>query len=411
MPGSQWTQSWKRELRPAEQGLKKPSRVCNVGSFTLAPIGQAFKMTGMIHKKTTTLKIPIGCVLLLGSLLHSSVAAPPADPVDDYVRGEMQRHHIPGLSLAVMKDGKMIKAEGYGFSNVELHTPATPQTVYQSASIGKQFTAAGVMLLVQQNKIGLDDKISRYLSDTPDSWKEITVKELLNHTSGIHNYDAKVLNYRQDYTEEQMLKCFESLPLDFAPGTKWAYDDTGYVLLGMIIRKVSGEFWGDFLQEQIFRPLGMDTTQVISEENIVTNRAAGYMWRKGALKNQDWVSPCLNGMGDGSLYQTVFDFAKWDAALYTTNLLNESSFRQMWTPTTLKDGSVKNYGFGWCIGTENGHRCVFHSGGWQGFKSFFIRYPDDKLSVVVLANLDKANVPAIAREVARHYEPALAVKN
>src|SRR5438128_2212772 len=241
--------------------------------------------------------------------------SPIATRVDDYIKAEMQRQRIPGLSLAVIKDGQIILARGYGFANVELQVPVKPETIFQSGSMGKQFTATAVMMLVEAGKLSLADPITKFFSDAPDSWKIITVRHLLTHTAGTTDY-PRDFDFRRDYTEDELLKRAEVIPLSFQPGEKWSYSNLGYVLLGILIHKVSGQFYGDFLQERVFRPLGLTTARIISEADIVPNRAAGYRLVKGELKNQDWVSPSLNTTADGALYLTVYDMAKWDAALY-----------------------------------------------------------------------------------------------
>ena len=182
----------------------------------------------------------------------------------------------------------------------------------------------------------------------------------------------------------------------------------GYVLLGILIHKVSGEFYGDYLQARVFRPLGMSTARIISEADIVPNRAAGYRLVKGEVKNQEWVSPSLNTTADGALYFTVYDLAKWDAALYTEKLLKRSSLDQMWTPVKLNDGKTFPYGFGWSLNQVRGHQIIEHGGAWQGFKSHIARYVDDKLTIVVFANLSQANPGRIAHGIAAIYNPELA---
>jgi CubicO group peptidase (beta-lactamase class C family) len=338
-------------------------------------------------------------------LLAASLAAR-ADPVDDAVRAEMQKRHIPGLSLAVVKDGKVIKATGYGFANVEHDVPATADTIYQSGSVGKQFTAAAVMLLVEDGKLRLDDRISQYFDGTPERWKEITVRHLLTHTSGIKNYGPRDLDFRRDYTDDELVKIAASLPPDFAPGEKWSYSNTGYVLLGILIRQVSGTFYGDLLRERVFAPLGMTTARVISEADVIPHRAAGYRLVKGVLKNQEWVSPSLNTTADGSLYLTVRDLVQWDAAL-AGKLLRPESLRQIWTPVTLNNGKSHPYGFGWFLNEVHGHKLIEHGGAWQGFTSHIARYVDDRLTVIVLTNLAGGNPTAIAHTVAAIYLPAL----
>jgi hypothetical protein len=182
----------------------------------------------------------------------------------------------------------------------------------------------------------------------------------------------------------------------------------GYVMLGILISKVTGKFYGEFLQERIFKPLGMNTARIINEADIVPNRAAGYRQVKGELKNQEWVSPSMNTTADGSLYLTVLDMAKWDAALYTEKLLKKSSFDQMWTPVKLTTGKTQQYGFGWGFGEVRGHRIIEHGGAWQGFTSHIARYVDDKLTIIVLANRAGANPGAFAHRIAGLYNPELA---
>jgi CubicO group peptidase (beta-lactamase class C family) len=329
--------------------------------------------------------------------------------VTDYVKAEMQRQHIPGLSMLVSKNGKIVRAEGFGQANVELQVPVKPETIFQSGSVGKQFTATAVMMLVEEGKIGLDDPITKYFADSPDGWKDVTVRELLSHTAGFGDY-PKDFNFRKDWTEDELLKLVQSIPLAYPPGTKWDYSNLGYLTLGILIHRVTGEFYGDFLQERIFHPLGMISTRIISEADIVPNRAAGYRLVKGELKNQEWVAPMVNTTADGSLYFSIVDLAKWDAALYTENLLKRSSLDLMWTPVKLKSGQANggrpnsgNYGFGWFIDDRGGHRCIHHDGSWQGFETAIDRYVDDQLTVVVLTNLADAEPGKISQHVAEMY--------
>ena len=329
--------------------------------------------------------------------------------VTDYVQAEMERQHIPGLALMVARGGKTVRAEGFGLANVELQVPVKPETVFQSGSVGKQFTATAVMILVEEGKVGLDDPLTKYFPDAPASWKEVTVRQLLSNTAGFGDY-PKDFNFRKDWTEEEELKLIESIPLAYPPGTKWEYSNFGYVTLGILIHRVTGEFYGDFLQQRIFQPLGMTSTRIISEADIIPNRSGGYRLVKGELKNQEWVAPVVNTTADGSLYFTILDLAKWDAALYTENLLKQSSLDVMWTPAKLKSGASNcgrpnsgNYGFGWFIDQRNGHRCIRHDGSWQGFETAIDRYVDDQLTVVVLANLADSRPGDITRQVAEMY--------
>ena len=327
--------------------------------------------------------------------------------VDDYLKAEMKAQQIPGLSLAVIKDGQLILAKGYGLANVEHQVPVKPETIFQSGSMGKQFTATAVMMLMEDGKLALDDKISKYFPDAPASWQNITIRHLLTHTSGMTDYPPG-FDFRRDYTEDELYERAKAIPLAFQPGDKWSYSNLGYVMLGIVIHKVSGKFYGDFLQERIFKPLDMSTARVISEADIIPNRAAGYRLDKDQLKNQNWVSPSLNTTADGALYMNVYDMAKWDAALYTEKLLKRSSLEQMWTRVKLNNGETQAYGFGWSIGETRGHRFVQHGGAWQGFKAQIIRYHDDKFTVILFANQARANQFKLAQGVAALFNPELA---
>jgi CubicO group peptidase (beta-lactamase class C family) len=335
--------------------------------------------------------------------LTSAVAHAQSDSIDDYINSEMQKRKIPGLALLVVRDGKTIKAQGYGFANVELQAPVKPETVFQSGSVGKQFTATAVMMLVEEGKLSLDDPLTKFFPEAPASWKSVRVRHLLSHTGGFGDYPEN-FDYHHDRTEDQMLKLVEKQALAFPPGSRWAYSNLGYLTLGVVIHRVTGKFYGDFLHERIFQPLGMDT-RIISEADIIPNRAAGYRLVKGELKNQEWVAPGINTSADGSLYFTILDLAKWDAALYTEQLLKRSSLEQMWTPVKLNDGTPNpgHYGFGWRIAQQNGHRVIEHAGAWQGFTTNISRYVDDKLTVVVLTNLAHADPREMSHHVAAMY--------
>jgi CubicO group peptidase (beta-lactamase class C family) len=354
------------------------------------------------------LKYLTAAVLILSLPLSTRAAhaAQPADEVSRIVRAEMEKQKIPGLALLVSRKGTPIRAEGYGLANVELNVPVKPETIFQSGSVGKQFTATAVMMLVEAGKIGLDDPLNKYFPSGPGWWKDVTIRELLSHTAGFTDY-PKNFDEQKAYTEEQLLRVVESIPPAYPPGTRWSYSNLGYLTLGILIRRVTGEFYGDFLQERIFKPLGMSTTRIIDEAGIIPNRSAGYVLENGELRNQKWVSPSLNTTADGSLYFSILDLAKWDAALYTDKLLTRASMQEMWTVVPLRDGKPNpgHYGFGWFIETRRGRHVVEHEGQWQGFETQISRYVDDELTVVVLTNLGSADPRRIADKVAAIYLP------
>src|SRR4030095_768114 len=211
-------------------------------------------------------------VLFVGtsSLAQDSITA----RIDSFIKSEMQKQQIPGVAVGVMRNGKIILAKGYGFANLEHQVPVTPETIFQSGSMGKQFTATAMMMLVEEGKLSLDDSITKYFPGAPATWEKITVRHLLTHTGGMTDYPSD-FDFRRDYTESEMLEKIKLVPLAFQPGEKWSYSNLGYVTLGILINKVSGQFYGDFLRDRVFKPLGMTTARVISEEDIVPHRAAG----------------------------------------------------------------------------------------------------------------------------------------
>ncbi|MEP7226330.1 MAG: serine hydrolase domain-containing protein [Gemmatimonadales bacterium] len=342
------------------------------------------------------------------SMLSSSLPAqvPQLDSVNRYVTAELKRQQIPGLSVAVLRGDRVLLARGFGFSNLEHRVPATDSTVYQSGSLGKQFTGAAVAMLVQQGRLDTEGRITQWLPEGKGVWDSITVRHLLTHTSGMPEYTDSLIDLRKDYTEDELTRLAASRPLDFPPGEAWSYSNTGYLLLGVLIHRATGRFYGDVLHDLLFSPLGM-RTRIISEADIIPNRAAGYRLVGNQVKNQEWVSPSLNTTADGALYLTVNDLAKWAVALKHRRLPDARVLDAAWTPVRLNDGSVFPYGYGWDLSDQRGHRRVGHTGSWQGFKTAFFRYPEFDLTVAVLANLGQARPEAIAQGIAGIFEPAL----
>ena len=354
-----------------------------------------------------------GACLLLGLAPWAS-AADIRPAVDRYLAAEMQRQHIPGLALAVVKDGKPLYVRGYGVATLEHPVPVGAETVFQLGSIGKQFTAVAVMLLADEHKLSWDDPLSKYLPQVPASWNKITLRLMLNHQAGIAQYTTplrQLLDLNHDYTDEELIKLATSQPLDFEPGNDASYSDVGYVLLGFVINRVAGEFYGDFLQRRVFGPLGMTRTRVISDADIVPGRASGYELRDdGTLRNQTPVSPALNRTADGSLYSTVQDLMKWDRALDGDAVLPHAELERMWRIDAHRDGHAPlyHYGYGWENNRLNGHRLIEYDGNWQGFQAVMSRYQDKKLTVIVLTNLALCRTERLGHSVAGLVDPDLA---
>ncbi|HEV8433175.1 MAG TPA: serine hydrolase domain-containing protein [Thermoanaerobaculia bacterium] len=361
-------------------------------------------------------------MLLLGiRFLVAPLDAQHLASIDEFVKREMVSQRIPGLELGIYSRGRILLAKGYGLANIELNVPVKPETLMQSGSVGKQFVSAAIMMLVEEGKISLDDSITKYFPDAPAAWKPIRIKNLLSHTSGLAEYESPDLTgpngpfyLRLDFTEDELARKVEALPIEWAPGEKWDYRNTNYMLLGVIIHKVTGMTYAEFLNARIFKPLGMTSTRPISDRDIIPNRAAGYeIDGSGELRNQEWVSPTFNSTADGTLYFNILDLAKWDDALYGTKLLKQSSLDRIWTAYPLNDGKPNpaGYGFGWIIDEQAGRRRIEHGGSWQGFTCRISRYPDDNLTVVVLTNLEAgySNPGVIAHVVAGLVDPALTV--
>jgi CubicO group peptidase (beta-lactamase class C family) len=310
------------------------------------------------------------------------------DPIDAYVTAEMARRLIPGLALAVVREGKVVKERGYGLASIELDVPVTPDTVFELASVTKQFTAAAVMKLVEGGKVGLDSQFRDYVVYAPDKWNGITVRHLLTHTAGFPPNgqgfrSLKAGGTRLDYSASELFGAVSDDPILAAPGESYAYTDAGYFLLGMVIEKASGVRYDSFLEQQFFGPNGMAATVILDQRAIVKNRAPGYTLRgrETVRIRRDFQMELASHYG---VLSTVRDLVKWDAALAGGKVLKQSSLDEMWSRVRLNDGSTRDYGFGWEVKEVNGHRVTSHAG-VTGTE--YARFPDDGLTAIVLTNL------------------------
>jgi CubicO group peptidase (beta-lactamase class C family) len=346
-------------------------------------------------------------LLSLSAVSPAAAQGPLRERIDSFVRAEMARQKVPGVGIGIVKQGKVFLAKGYGFANLEHQVPVGPETLFQSGSLGKQFTAMAVMLQVEAGKLSLEDPLSKFFPEAPASWATITVRHLLNHTSGLPDLEGK-LDYRKDYSDEDLARYAYALPLEFTPGSRWSYSNTGYVLLGILVNRVAGIFYGDVLRERVFKPSGMTTARIINEDDIIPHRAAGYRLVKGELKNQEWVSPSLNTTGDGSLYVSLRDMIAWDAAVQAHAILKPESWKEILSPARLNSGATYPYGFGWQLDERDGKPVHRHGGQWQGFTTYFVRYLGDSLSIIVLTNSGTENPTAFAEGIAAIMNPALA---
>jgi D-alanyl-D-alanine carboxypeptidase len=278
--------------------------------------------------------------------------------------------------------------KGYGLAEVELAVPIQPGMVFRVGSVTKQFTSACILKLAEQGRLALDDPISKYFPDYPAGGRAVTIAQLLTHTSGVRSYTDMPAWYphmREDWTLAQLVDFFKGEPLDFAPGTKWHYDNSGYILLGAILEKVSGESYADFVSETIFRPLEMKDTRYGADTAVIPGRVAGYEKGPAGIVNARFLS-MTQPFSAGGLVSTVDDLARWQAALDAGEVLTDASRRKMWTPVSLPDGTSTRYGFGWIVWTYEGHPVVEHGGRINGFESANLRLQEDHVYVAVLSN-------------------------
>lgn len=362
-------------------------------------------MAGFLRRRL--LKHP-GLTAAIGFTLTMQFAR--ADAVDDLMTAELQQRHLVGVSVAVVRDGQIVKTAAYGLADLEFGVPATSNTVFQIQSITKTFTSAAILLLVEEGKLSLDDPVGKHLEGTPEAWKNITLRHLLSHTSGIKDFiNEPTASLRLDVTEEEVLRATAPRPLNFAPGERYAYSNTNYHLLAMIIRKLTGQWYGDYLRERIFVPLGMAATRPVSLSEIIPGRASGYAWAGSGFRKGEYVAESILSYGGGGILSTASDMARWAQAMLAGKLLKPDTIAQAWTPARLQNGNATSYGLGWGVASVEGHREVNHGGGHAtGFTSFLALYPDDRLAVVVLLNRNGVNTSRLARRVAGVYVPELA---
>lgn len=338
--------------------------------------------------------IPI--VIASALFLLPAAAQEFATRADAHISAFLKQGKFRGAVL-VAKDGTPLLRKGYGLANAEWDIPNTPDTKFRLGSITKPFTAVAILQLAEAGKLKLDDPISKYYDGSPGSWEKITVHHLLTHTSGIPSYTS-IPHFFRDKSRDprtpvEIVKMTQDQPLEFAPGEKWKYNNTGYVLLGHIIEKVSGESYEAYLKKNVFDPLGMKDSGYDSFKAVIKKRAAGYTARG---ENADYLDMSLP-FSAGSLYSTVDNLLIWDQALYAGKLLSKDSYAKMFT-TYLQD-----YAYGWAVKPLFGHKQIGHGGGINGFNTQFMRFPDDKLTVIVLANINGPSADRISRDLAGIY--------
>ncbi|KAA3658611.1 MAG: class A beta-lactamase-related serine hydrolase [Calditrichaeota bacterium] len=329
--------------------------------------------------------------------------------LDKRVEAHMSKSNIPGGLVAVVSKGEILHLRTYGFANVELAVPVSDSTVFEIGSISKQFVAATVMLLVEKNKLALDDPIHKYLAYLPSEWLGVTIRQMLTHTSGIPDYEEirTYDAYRFRLTPEEVIRIAHSRPMDFAPGTGRYYSNTGYFLLSMIVEQVEGEPLGQILQKRIFKPLQMTQTRFADPEAIIPHRASGYWVNKVNQLINRQATETSSTLGAGGLLSSVYDLAKWDAALHGDKFLSEKSKTEMWTPAILPDGKNTEYGFGWRVAPYKGLKSQSHSGQVAGFVAYFSRFPEQEIAIIIFLNRYRVRANPIKDAVAHTFMPSL----
>jgi CubicO group peptidase (beta-lactamase class C family) len=336
--------------------------------------------------------------LRLVIVLVLSVAAAAEDTVarlNGIVESYVSSKQFMG-SVMVEQDGKVLLNKGYGFANMEWEIPNTPATKFRLGSVTKQFTAASILLLEQAGKLKTDDPVKKYIVDAPAAWDKVTIFHLLTHTSGIPSFTGfsdYVTTQGTATTPESLVKRFRDKPLEFQPGEKWSYSNSGYVLLGYIIEKVSGKSYAEFVAENIFKPLGMNDSGYDSNSAVIAHRAAGYVPTPTGPSNAGFIHMSVP-FSAGALYSTTEDMMRWENGLFGGKLLSPASLEKMTT------AFKQDYGLGVFVAKENGHRVIGHAGGIDGFNTQVSYYPDDKLKVIVLGNLNGAAPTEIAQKLA-----------
>lgn len=354
----------------------------------------------MTKTRATVIRIAALIAIMLSLVVASAAQTAPtqdfAARADEYLSELAKQNRFSG-SVLIARDGHVLLSKGYGMANYETDTPNTPQTKFRLGSITKQFTAMAVMMLQERGKLSVQDSVCKYVAECPAAWQPVTIHHLLSHTSGIWNFTSA-----PDYLKTMMLASpvldtiarFKDKPLEFAPGERFNYSNSGYVLLGYLVEKISGQPYDVFLRENIFGPLRMTNTGYDNSSTVLKQRAAGYSLRTGTLTNALYMDMTIPH-GAGGLYSTVEDLYLWDQALYTEKLVKQKSLDAIFTPVK------NNYGYGFGIEKKFGLKNISHGGGINGFTTFISRFPDEKATVIVLGNLEGVDTGQIASKLAR----------
>ncbi len=362
-----------------------------------------------MHRRTVPFSLAALLILPSLGLLGSRPAAAqaPTDEaliarIDQLAARALSGPGAAGLSIAVARGNATILSKGYGFADLEHEVAATDASLFRIASVTKQYTAAAIMKLAEQGKLGLDADVTTYI-EYPTQGRTVTIRHLLTHTSGIKSYTDVTAHEEPtagDIAPEKVLDPVRDLPFDFEPGTAWAYNNTGYHLLGMIIEKISGVPYAQYLQDEFFTPLNLTRTRYDVASDIIPGRARGYRLLDGKAANAAYINMRVP-FSSGGLLATAGDLVAWQLALVGGKVVSPHSYTQMTTPATLTDGSPTDYGFGLRMRDLDGHPCIMHGGGINGFNAVLAYYTEEKLSVAVISNSESVPSSLVAGEIAR----------
>ncbi len=306
----------------------------------------------------------------------------------DNILNQYFKSNEPGAAVLIAKGDKVLYKKSIGVADMELNVPVTTEMVFRIGSITKQFTSAAILQLAEKGKLSLQDDIKKFIPDYPTQGYSITIEHLLTHTSGIKSFTSMpeyYVNMRKDLNREEVINVFKDQPMDFAPGTKWLYDNSGYFLLGYIIEKLSGQTYAEYVKQHLFEPAGMMNSYYGDDIKIIKNRAKGYGKLNGNYENANYLS-MTQPFAAGALLSTIEDLWKWNRALHSSKILPASWLEKAQTPYKLSDGKSTGYGYGWMMGDIKGSRTIWHNGAINGFLSESIFLPDEDVFVVLFAN-------------------------
>lgn len=362
-------------------------------------------------------------LILMACVIAISEPNPDVSSKIDALFSRWMKENMPGAAVGIIHHGKILHNKGYGLSNIQTKTPITPQTVFDLGSVSKQFTSLAVMLLEQRGNLSYDDPLSKFFPEFPPYANKITIRQLMQHTSGLPDYEAAFLREGKidkeyprttkragwDYEPTSMdaLQILTKQPnLRFPPGDEWEYSNSGYMVLAQVVARAADQRFADFMRENIFKPLGMNQTLVVDDSRPdVQNKAASYTLRKGKFENLDYT-PVNWIYGDGNVNSTLEDMLKWVQALDEQKLVEDYTWKAAFSPGELNSGAATGYGFGWYLGPALGLQKISHTGSWAGFRNCMVLYPTEHFGIVILSNtaeIDYTERSDLTFKIARLY--------